>query len=60
MKNQRIETIIFDFDGTIADTFGAVVKIINDNKERFGIDGIDKYEVADLRNMSIKYLLREF
>ncbi|WP_316505957.1 HAD hydrolase-like protein [Nitrosopumilus sp.] len=29
-------TVIFDFDGTIANTLDAVVKIVNEHSEHFG------------------------
>ncbi len=56
----KIKTVIFDFDGTIADTFDLIIKIINENPARFGIDGIDESEIPRLRRLSTKYLLREF
>ena len=60
MKIKDVETIIFDFDGTLADTFYSVITIINNNKERFGIDGIDPTEIPRLKGLSLKYLLCEF
>ncbi len=54
------KNIIFDFDGTLADTFDTAIRIINKEPSKFGIDGIDESEIPRLKNMSIKYLLREF
>jgi phosphoglycolate phosphatase len=51
---------IFDFDGTLADTFYVMIEILNNNKEKYGIDGIDPHEIPRLKNMSVKYLLQEF
>lgn len=51
---------IFDFDGTIADTFQVAIDIINKDPQRFGVDGIDVDEIPRLRSMSVPYLLREF
>lgn len=60
-KNRKEKKcIIFDFDGTIADTFAVAIHIINSNPTRYGIDGIDKNEIPRLRSLSIPYLLREF
>jgi len=56
----KYKTVIFDFDGTIVDTFGIVVDIINKDHIAFGIDHIDLEELPRLRDMSIKYLLEEF
>jgi len=41
------KTIIFDFDGTIADTLDSVVRIINNNAEYFG------YHKSHKRRLSI-------
>lgn len=54
------KTLIFDFDGTIADTFKLVINIVNENPKDFGIDGIDASEIEQLRGLSISYLIREF
>ena len=56
----KFKTVIFDFDGTIADTLSPVVEIINEHAHEFGIDGIDKFEVRKFRNLSITYLVKEF
>ena len=56
----KFKTVIFDFDGTIADTLSPVVEIINEHAHEFGIDGIDKFEVQKFRNLSITYLVKEF
>ncbi len=52
--------IIFDFDGTLADTLYKVVEIINRDPSRYKIDGINPVEVAKLKELSISYLLKEF
>lgn len=59
-KLKLYKNIIFDFDGTIADTFSLLIGIVNDNKEYFGIDGISPDEIPRLKNLSITYILREF
>lgn len=58
-KNDK-KCIIFDFDGTIADTFELAIDIINSNPSRYGVDHIDKNEIPRLRSLSMPYLLREF
>ncbi|MCA9371727.1 HAD-IA family hydrolase [Candidatus Woesebacteria bacterium] len=58
--SKQFSTYIFDFDGTIADTLFTVIRIINNNKEHYGIDGIDETEIPRFRNMSVRYLLKEF
>lgn len=56
----KYKNIIFDFDGTIGDTFNIVIDIINTNKDKFGIDGISQEEIPRLKSLSARYLLEEF
>ena len=41
--------IIFDFDGTIADTLDAVVRIVNDHSEHFGYRKVTKDDIPYLQ-----------
>jgi len=43
------KTIIFDFDGTIADTLDSVVKIVNDQAKHFGYKKITKEDIPYLQ-----------
>lgn len=52
--------IIFDFDGTLADTFYKAIEIINRDPEKYGIDNINPIEVTQLKDFSLKYIIREF
>lgn len=52
--------IIFDFDGTLANTLYKIVEIINRDPARYKIDGVSPIEIERLRNLSISYLLKEF
>jgi len=38
-------TIIFDFDGTIANTLDSVVKIVNEHSEHFGYKKVTKQDI---------------
>lgn len=63
MKNSDVlpqKAFIFDFDGTIGDTFYTIIKLINKDPAAYGIDGIDPTEIPRLRGLSVKYLLKEF
>ena len=42
-------TIIFDFDGTIADTLDSVVKIVNNHAEHFGYKKVKKEDIPYLQ-----------
>ena len=45
MKN----TVIFDFDGTLADTLDTVVKIVNDHADHFGYRKVSKEDIPYLQ-----------
>ncbi len=46
-----IKVIIFDFDGTIADTLNAIVDIVNNLSEQYGYKKINPDEIEHLRNL---------
>ena len=51
--------IVFDFDGTIADTYHALVKITNQLADEFGYKPIDKDELLRLKNLSSWEIIRQ-
>lgn len=51
--------IIFDFDGTIADTFYSLINIANELAEDYGYKKIEKREIKSMKNKNIKHILRE-
>jgi phosphoglycolate phosphatase len=53
-----LKVIIFDFDGTIADTFDAIVNISNRLSTEFGYKKTTPEELADIRNLSSKEIIR--
>ncbi|MBD0266903.1 MAG: HAD hydrolase-like protein [Cyanobacteria bacterium Co-bin8] len=52
-------TFLFDFDGTIADTLGAIVEISNRLAPEFGIEPVTTEEIKRLRDLSAEQLLRQ-
>ena len=54
----RNKVIVFDFDGTIADTYQAIVDITNDLSSEFGYQPIDEDELLLLKNLSSKEIVR--
>lgn len=47
-----VKTIIFDFDGTLADTLDAIVKITNQLAEEFGYQKKSQEDVERFRNLN--------
>jgi phosphoglycolate phosphatase len=53
-----LKVIIFDFDGTIADTFDAIVNISNRLSTEFGYKQTTPEELDEIRNLSSKEIIR--
>lgn len=51
------QTLIFDFDGTIADTLGETRLIFNRIASDYGIRQVEEHELQQLRHLSLKQLL---
>lgn len=51
------QTLIFDFDGTIADTLGETRLIFNQIAPDYGIREVAEHELDQLRHLSLKELL---
>lgn len=51
--------IIFDFDGTLADTYEAIVKIANQLADEFGYKPVDKEELLQLKNLSSQEIVKQ-
>lgn len=54
------KTIIFDFDGTIADTLSACIHIANKNAKSWGFQEVDEKDLERLKGMTPFELLGEF
>ena len=52
-----VRTIIFDFDGTIADTLDSVVRIVNANADNFGYKTVTKEDIPYLQGKKPKEIL---
>lgn len=53
----RFKTLVFDFDGTIADTLGETRLIFNKIAPDYGIREVAAHELDHLRHLSLKELL---
>lgn len=56
---QPVTTILFDFDGTIADSFDAVLQITNRLAKEFGYEPAGPEEVERLQNLSSREILKQ-
>lgn len=54
-----IKVIVFDFDGTIAGTQDAIVRIINRLSEEFGYKPASQEELAQIRNLSSREIVKQ-
>jgi phosphoglycolate phosphatase len=53
----KYRALVFDFDGTIADTLGETRKIFNELAPEYGIREVNEHEVSALRHLSLKEIL---
>lgn len=53
-----IKNIIFDFDGTLVDSFDIVIQKFNLLAGEFNFRYIDDHEIDDLKNLTSKELIR--
>ena len=54
MENKDIKYIIFDFDGTIADSGTIAFNAINSMSDKHGFDKLDWSQIDKLRSMTVK------
>ncbi len=54
----RKTTVIFDFDGTLANTIDLVGRLYNDNARAFGALPVDLKELPELRKMGYKKAMK--
>lgn len=54
-----VKVIVFDFDGTLADTLDAIVNITNRLATTYGYKVIQPEELAQLRNMSSRDIVKQ-
>ena len=54
-----LKVIIFDFDGTIADTYDAIVEITNGLSSEFGYQPVEASELVQLKNMSSQEIIKQ-
>lgn len=52
------DILIFDFDGTIADTFHYLIEITNRLSSEFGFKKIETHEIAKLKDKSVQEAIR--
>ncbi len=55
----KYRALVFDFDGTIADTLGETRNIFNELAPDYGIRRVEEHEMAELRHLSLKQILSE-
>ncbi len=52
------KVVLFDFDGTIADTYSAIVRITNKLSSEFGYKALDREELLLLKNLSSREIVK--
>lgn len=60
LKQPLYFTLIFDFDGTIADTLSAIIRMVNEHADELKIKPLAEKDVEELRGMSNLDILKKF
>src|SRR3989338_8443230 len=55
-----MKTVIFDFDGTIADTLPAILKLFNVHAKEFGFEKLSDKDVSSLADLTPFQILRKY
>jgi phosphoglycolate phosphatase len=55
----KYQVLIFDFDGTLADSYPWFLSIYDDLAERFQLPHLEKSELMELRSVDINRILKE-
>jgi phosphoglycolate phosphatase len=53
------KTIIFDFDGTVADTFESSIETLNTLADKYGFKKFEKEEIKKLRSKSMQEIVKD-
>lgn len=53
-------TLVFDFDGTLADTLASIINIINNHADELHIQPLSERDVDKLRGLSSREILRKY
>ncbi len=56
----HIHTLLFDFDGTIADTLSASITIANKYAKSWGLRQVEEQEIERLKSLSPLEIMKEF
>jgi phosphoglycolate phosphatase len=56
----KYKLIIFDFDGTLADTFPFALKVMDQVVEKFGLKKVDPNEIEMLRHFDARSVMKHF
>jgi phosphoglycolate phosphatase len=58
LRTMRYQLVIFDFDGTLADSFPWFSRVLNDVADRFHFKRVEAHETDALRRMDVHQLMR--
>jgi phosphoglycolate phosphatase len=56
----KYKLVIFDFDGTLADTFPWVLSLIDQIADKYHIPRVDRNEIDELRNYSARRIIEDY
>lgn len=58
--NTKISTVVFDFDGTLADSFTAICNLVNNHAEEYSYKKASDEEIQELRDYSARDVIKYY
>ena len=58
-RNMSVKVIIFDFDGTVADTFDTLVNITNSLAPEFGYKQASQEDIVKIKNLTSREIIKQ-
>ena len=56
----KYQLVIFDFDGTLADSFPWFLTVFEDLAKRYRLPHLDKHDLDNLRRLDIRYIMKKY
>jgi phosphoglycolate phosphatase len=56
----KFKLVIFDFDGTIADSYPWFLTVFGDLARRYGLPDVEPAEIEELRSLEIRQILKKY
>lgn len=56
---KSFQLVVFDWEGTIADTLGHILHVVSEEAQRLGLHAVDPYEARDYVSLGLAHALKK-